>query len=146
MRDYVGTCDEAAELLALSAQFRNPLLCHVTPCDTTKFTGGRPAVQDTKITELFYKVDKYANKRIPAESVLSVSNPLLLVTAFKRAEDNSAWIVRIFNATDKQQDAVLNTIGDIHSSDMNEEIFDVLGTNEAKIILRPKEISTFYIR
>lgn len=56
---YVGTCDEAAELLALSAQFRNPLLCHVTPCDTTKFTGGRPAVQDTKITELFYKVDKY---------------------------------------------------------------------------------------
>ena len=54
-------------------EFQNKLLVYIQPVDTRKFLGGRPAVQDSQIKEIFYCKDKYEHLQLPLEnSFLSI--------------------------------------------------------------------------
>ena len=50
-----------AKLPHMASRFRNPLLVTFMPCDRRKFSGGRTAVQDNALEELFYRPDPYAD-------------------------------------------------------------------------------------
>lgn len=53
-----------AGLPQVAKRFRNPLIAYATACDRKKFSGGRTAVQDTRLSELFYLPDDNAALRV----------------------------------------------------------------------------------
>lgn len=130
----------------VSTIFRNPILTMAVPADIHKFTGGRPAVQDTEISELFFKNDKYSDIRVSSESVLSCSDKRVLITAFKKAENNDGFIVRLFNTSNLGLNTKVNIKGEIYASNMNEQVLERIGSNEVVVNMRGKQILTLYIK
>jgi len=148
-----------------SKAFRNPAEAYFTACDTKKFSGGRTAVQDTRLEELFYLPDPYEGVKIPGGTgALSLDNPNVTVSAYKISEDRRARILRLFNPTDKEQRCALKTKGKVQMSCMGERVTNVndsshavhanrlpgeaVGKNRngtAEISLKPKEILTLRI-
>lgn len=129
-----------------SVVFRNPVLAIALPGDSHKFTGGRPAVQDAAISEIFYRADKNADVAVNSGSVLYCSNKAVVVTAFKKAEDNDGFIVRLYNSSVAGLTTDVSIKGDIYASDMNEQIKEKLGTDEISINICGKQIITLYIK
>ncbi len=133
-------------LLSVSCSFRNPVLAHCVPADFKKFTGGRPAVQGTHISEIFYREDKNKGVSLQSGSLLSVNNSAVIVSAFKRSENGEGYIVRLFNSSVSDLEVRLNTFGEIFTSNMNEEVFEPLGHGEILLNMRGKEIATLFIK
>ena len=132
-----------------SKAFRNPAEAYFTACDTKKFSGGRTAVQDTRLEELFYLPDPYEGVKIPGGTgALSLDNPNVTVSAYKISEDRRARILRLFNPTDKEQRCALKTKGKVQISCMGESSGEAVGKNRngaAEVSLKPKEILTLRI-
>jgi alpha-mannosidase len=147
-----------------SKAFRNPAEVCFAACDTKKFSGGRTAVQDTRLEELFYLPDPYENKKIPSGAgTLALGNSRVLVSAYKISEDRKARIVRLFNPTNETQSCTVKTKGKIQMSRMDERVTNVNDSSHAvhanrcvtnvnaakenitEISLKPKEIVTLRI-
>lgn len=137
---------EGTSLSNASVEFRNPLIAHAMPSDNKKFTGGRPAVQGTLVSEIFYREDKNADARMPQETVLCCSNKAVVVTAFKLAEDGGGLIVRLFNSSASGLETTVKINGDIYECNLNEEISQKLGVNEITINMGGKQLVTLYIK
>ena len=132
-------------LFEYSSVFRNPILSMAVPGDSHRFTGGRPAVQDSTISELFFREDKYSNVCITNDMVLNCSNNLVSVTAFKMATDNDGIIVRLYNTSSSKLNTKVTIKGEIFASNMNESILEPLGKNEVTVDIRGKQILTLYV-
>ena len=132
-----------------SKAFRNPAEIYFTACDHKKFSGGRTAVQDTRLEELFYLPDPYESVKIQSgEGTLSLGNPNILVSAYKISEDRKAYILRLFNPTKSEQHYALKIEGEIQSSQMDEragELIDKNENGEAELDIEPKQIVTLRI-
>lgn len=132
-----------------SKAFRNPPEVYFTSCDPKKFSGGRTAVQDTRLEELFYLPDPYRAKKIPCGApALSLGNPDITVSAYKISEDRKACILRLFNPTNAAQNCAVKIKGKIQKSRMDESAGEPIRKNEsgeAEITLKPKEIVTLRI-
>lgn len=82
-------------------QFRTPMLSYFTACDTRKFTGGSPTVQDSELSELFFLPDQYSEIKIEDNrSYVQVMGEGILVTALKKAEEEDGIICRFLNYSD----------------------------------------------
>ena len=132
-----------------SKLFRNKPIAGFAPCNKTKYLGGRVAVQDTRLTELFYLDDPYKNVVIKdSESIYTLDNNNITVTAFKLCEDQSGYIIRICNYSNSTQNAVL-CLSDknlpIGSVNLDESGYTGLAKGSADISLKPKQIATYKI-
>ena len=130
----------------LVQRFRAPVsVCH-TSCDTRKFEGGRPCVQDSELHEFFYLPDAYPKASIPSNSpALEVAGEGIQVTAFKRSEDSSGLAVRFVNLSDKDTEASVKFDGKIFKTDMTEIPREFIGFNSHVFKVGPKKIVTLYL-
>lgn len=136
-----------ADLPNLSLQFRAPLITAVSCCDTHKFTGGRPCVQDSELTELFYLPDAYPNVSIPSnQSAISVTGEGIMVSAFKKAEDGSGLILRFVNLSENETLATVKASGKLYRTTMAETHLHYCGRDRLDLAVKPKEIVTLLLR
>jgi len=143
---YSGKAAEAG-IPDLSVQFRTSLLNGFDSCDGKKFCGGRPAVQDTEINELFFFPDEYPNVSIgDNEQPFKIEGEGILVTATKRSEDDTGKIIRILNISEKTTDVSVTVPGEIYLTKMDEEQRSFYANGKAVYTLTPKKIVTLYIK
>ena len=117
-----------------------------TACDTRKFAGGRPCVQDTEISEFFYLPDVYPEVSIESNTeAIDVKGEGVTVSAFKISEDESGLILRLVNYCDKASTAEVTSKGKIFKTALSEIPHEFLGRDKVKIDMRAKEILTLYL-
>ena len=137
----------AANVPALSLAFRAPLLPIGTSCDSRKFAGGRPCVQDTTLTEMFYYPDEYPEVAIADNtSAIELLGDGVMFSAFKLCEDESGLILRVFNYTEEEQTITVKAPGDLFRTNMDEIARVFLGKDEVTLTLRGKEILTLCLQ
>ncbi len=140
-------CLIEANLPLKAKLMRNPLVADYGSVDITKLSGGRSAVQDTSLAEVFYLPDPYEAVRVESgQSALKVEGDGVTVTAFKKLEDESGLLVRVCNYSSKAREARLAIRGTIYNSRMDETVGEKLGENELNFCMKPKEIRSFIIR
>ncbi|MBR4867687.1 MAG: hypothetical protein IKU10_00900, partial [Clostridia bacterium] len=135
-----------ADIPNWSLRYRAPLMVNVSCCDTHKFTGGRPCVQDTELNEIFYLPDSYPNAFIVAnQSAIKVEGKGLSVTAFKKAESGSGEVVRFVNLSEQPTTATVTANGRIYRTTMAEKRKQFLAINAVELTVNPKEIVTLLL-
>ena len=128
-------------------KFRNPLSGFFTSCDRKKFSGGRTAVQDTRLEEFFYLPDPYEAVRIPdGESFVRATGEGLLLTAIKKAENGVDTVLRYVNLSEETVESTLSVKGMIYQTSLEEVGLTCLGRDEVKVTFDPKKILTFLIK
>lgn len=145
---YLYTGDTvSAELPNRSQEFRNPLLACCVPCDRRKLSGGRPAVQDTQLSELFYLPDPYEHIELPDNRpLLKAEGKSILVSAFKKSENGQGLVVRLYNYGTAADQTTITIRGTIYRSDMSEKMQNLLGTNQVQLNIQPKKIVTLLVK
>lgn len=137
----------SADVPGCSLMFRAPLLTNVSCCDTHKFSGGRPCVQDSELTEIFYLPDAYPNTRLESNrSAVTVEGEGVSVTAFKKAEDGSGEVLRFVNLWEKETVARVTAKGKLFATTMAEKNLRFLGLDCVELTLAPKQIMTLLLR
>ena len=136
-----------------SKEYQNPMMTQSEPADIRKFSGGRAAVQDTGIAELFYREIPYADVNMGLQGHgISLNHESLLITAFKKSYDRTGYILRFFNMEDYPVDAVLDfgelNISKVWKTNLKESTRDELQVfdNYVKIHTQGKEIVTLFIK
>lgn len=136
----------------LVREFQNPLLSCFQPVNLRKFVGGRPAVQDSEIKEIFYRQDKYSKISFPKEvQFVTINGKGIVLSALKKAEKDDGIILRVYNSCNEESSFEMEYFKDIISAqnvNLNEEkIGDIVfnGRKTKAIKLRPKEIYTIHV-
>lgn len=137
----------SADIPNLALAFRAPLLGHASACDSRKFAGGRPCVQDTTLAEFFYLPDSYPEVAMESNtSAITVHGEGIVVSAFKLSEDESGLTVRLFNYTENPTQATVNACGRIFRTNLDEVSRKFLGNDSVTVNLRGKEILTLHLQ
>lgn len=122
----------------------SPVLVGFDSVDYTKYRGGRPCVQDSDLSEIFYRKDKYNNVLVPNnESFLFVDNNTIAISCVKKAEQRNAVILRLYNLSSEPQTALVSTymkVSNAYISKLNEEIIEEASLNN--LHFKPYEILT----
>jgi len=106
--------------------FRTELVSCFNSCDHKRFTGGRTAVQDARVSELFYKDDPWENVVLKeSTSAISFDNPNILISGFKKSISQKGLIIRSWNTTDMIQNSSLITNYPVYETQMNEEMDNI---------------------
>ena len=138
---------EDYKAFALAKSFRVPVLAWGTACDSRKFSGGRPAVQDSDLAELFYLPDQNPGLSVPdRQSMVQVEGPGLCVTALKRAEDGDGLILRVVNLSDQPVDGKITAKGTLTPSSLSETPRENPSKDQISRRFGPKEIFTVRLR
>lgn len=83
-------------------EFQNKLLAYFQPVDVKKYTGGRPAVQDSEIKEIFFRKDKFSYVTIPKMvKLFDLEGTGVMQSAVKKAEYDDSIILRVVNLSDQ---------------------------------------------
>lgn len=136
-----------AKLPHMASRFRNPLLVTFMPCDRRKFSGGRTAVQDSALEELFYRPDPYADVAMQSnQSAVQVSGEHIQITALKKAEDGKGLVLRFFQYGDADETVTVTANGNIYRSSMSEKQAELLGKDEITLTVGTKKIVTLRIQ
>ncbi len=142
----------AEKAIFAAKSFQNPLLVQCEPVDTRKFLGGRPAVQDSSVAELFYQDIPYADVKLELNgSELMVKGDGLQVTALKKSFDRTGHILRFYNAKDESVDAVIDfgklCVSSVWKTNLKETKRELLELKERQMHLSvgTKEIVTLYL-
>lgn len=115
-----------------------------TAVDPKAFSGGRTAVQDTSISELFYRQEPQPELLLPDnQSPFTLNNQNAVVTAFKAAEDGKGSILRLCNLSDQPTMFTLAAKGSICPVNLAEERVGEESSDIYLSELRGKEIVTF---
>lgn len=142
-----------AQVSARSKEFLTPVLHCFQPQDIRKFTGGRPAVQDTTINETFYREKTNADLIIPhALQLFHIEGKGVIVSAVKKCENSDGIVIRLYNSSSIESGFKLTYFKQLvqaekvnmHESAVSELLFN---ENELEtVLLKPKEIFTMRIR
>lgn len=117
-----------------------------TAVDPKAFSGGRAAVQDTTISEQFYRDEPQPELILPDnQAPFDLRSEEVLVTAFKAAEDGNGSILRLCNLSDRPVLFTLAAKGTICPVNLAEERVGEESTDICLTELRPKEILTLRI-
>ncbi len=131
---------------ALAKTFRVPVLAWATACDSRKFSGGRPAVQDSDLAELFYLPDQNPDLRVPdSQPMVQVEGAGLCVTALKGAEDGEGLILRVVNLSDKAVEGKIACKGELTPCALSENPSGAPQRDQIVRTFGPKEIFTVRI-
>ncbi|MBN2658964.1 MAG: hypothetical protein JXR86_18060 [Spirochaetales bacterium] len=142
------------EMLREEKKFRSAPLSLYRPVNRQKFQGGRPAVQDTEIMEIFYEKIPYSDTLLPSgESLLKVEAEGLIMTACKLGERDARMLVlRYYNPGREARkiafgDGLLK-LNEVFDLDLGEEITGTLAKDQSNWsgIIGKAEIRTFGIR
>ena len=135
-----------------AADFLAPMFCFSDSCDHQKFSGGRPCVQDSEISEIFFREDPNKNIKLPAEnSLFSCSNETILFIACKKAENSDDFVIRLLNPANDKQSCSLNFGFHVTNANLinlkEEKIKKISVTDLAQIKLdfRPKQLISLII-
>ncbi|MEK8131865.1 glycoside hydrolase family 38 C-terminal domain-containing protein [Paenibacillus filicis] len=141
-----------AELYLAAEEFANPIRSVVRPVKDDRWKSGRPWVQEPGIEGMFERPDPNASKpKLPLTgSFLQLSEPRMLVSAVKMAEDRDSLILRLWNPEEQAiegnvaVDAAEHTSGGAYLVNLLEERERELLLTEAGvwIALRPKQFVT----
>lgn len=125
-----------------AALFRTPMPPFFFSADPKKFTGGRPAVQDTTITELFYMPDPFPALRLTSDRLLLRLHldPGVVVTALKRADRRGGLILRLLDLDTAARSAALDTDALLWRTTLSEKEDEPL--DDGALTLRPKQLLT----
>lgn len=141
-----------AKVPVLVREFQNPLLNCFQSVNLCKFVGGRPAVQDSQIKEIFYRKDQYSEISFPKElQFVTINGKGIVLSALKKAEKGDGIILRVYNSCNEESSfeaEYLKDIVSVQKMNLNEDIIGDIAFNGRKIkavILRPKEIYTIHI-
>jgi len=78
-------------------KFITPAVTVFDSADPFKFTSGRPCVQDTALTELFFRPLPPGCRLLPRQSSLLQLSGNAVFSAWKKAEERDAAILRVYN-------------------------------------------------
>ena len=130
----------------LSRRFRTGMLHFFASCDPKKFSGGRFAVQDSALKELYYLDDPYPSTVLPSGvSVFRVQDERIVVTTMEAAK-GKGLIVRLVNFSDSTVETSCFCEGDVFQTDMAEREFEYLGFGSVSLHFGPKKIITLNLR
>ena len=142
-----------AEAVFASKAFQNPLVAQCEPVNTRKFLGGRTAVQDTSIAELFYQDIPYADVELTLNGLdMTLDGEGIQVTAFKKAFDREGYILRFYNTKETETDVKLRlgkiSVSKVWKTNLRETIREELPILERDVCLqvKGKEIVTLYMK
>ena len=142
---------EENALFAANA-YQNPLLAQSEPVDTRKFLGGRAAVQDTEVAEIFYQELPYQEVEMEcAESLLGLEGNGLQVAALKKSFDRTGYIFRFFNTKEESVNAILDLkklhINAVYKSNFKETLRKKLELTDQQVTMcvKPKEIISLFL-
>ncbi len=147
---HTGNYLEAA-VFARTKEYQNPFRCYFQPADLKKFTGGRPAVQDSEIKEIFYREDKFTHVSLPRKiKIAGIKGDNLILSALKKAEKDNRIIVRVHNISEEESELKLDCYKPIKSVfrvNLREEAIEKLEhfQNECRFVVRSKQILTLAI-
>jgi alpha-mannosidase len=134
-------------------EFQNPLLSCYQPVSLRKFLGGRPAVQDSEIKEIFYREDPYEKVILQREQhFVTINGKGIVLSALKRAEKDDRIIVRVYNSGNVDSSFEIEyfkNLSTVEKVSLNEtKIYDIafIGCIIKDITLKPKEIYTIALR
>ena len=97
-----------AETIRLAQEYTAPALAYDDSVDPLKFSGGRPAVQDSDVSVVFRRADPHANVILPeSDSRLAVEGTGLQAAALKPAEDGRGHVLRLANPTARRVEATV---------------------------------------
>lgn len=141
-----------AEKSAFAAKaFQNPLIAQCEPADTRKFLGGRPAVQDTTVAELFYQAVPYPDIQLRRTGFgINSEGCAIQVTALKKSFDRTGYILRFYNSSDESQEAVLDfgelKVNKVWKTNLKETLREEISAvdNKIQIPVNAKEIITLF--
>lgn len=143
---YNGSVYEA-QLPQYVKAFRTPLKAMCVPADRKRFTGGRTAVQDTRLSELFYLPEAYPDVWLRQnQSQVLLEGRNLTVSALKLGEDRSGVIFRFYNYGVEKEIASVTAEGEIYRTNMAENEKEYLGSNFIKMEVGAKKVVTLYIQ
>lgn len=79
----------------------NSLLIGYDSSNEKEFTGGRAAVQDADLNEVFFRENKNSDLTIlNSNSFFKLDNKKIVLSCFKKAENKNAIIIRLYNQSD----------------------------------------------
>jgi alpha-mannosidase len=94
-------------------EFLVPMMPYFDSVNESKFSGGRPCVQDSEVQETFYRPIPVEQRHLPRQTqAFAVEGDSVVLSAVKRAEDGKRWILRVYNPTDQAGEARVRVNGD----------------------------------
>ncbi len=136
----------SADIPSLATLFRTPVCTVCVPSDRRVFSGGRPAVQDSAYSEIYYLPDPWQDISIKDNApALEIKGEGIAVSAVKLSEDEKGIIVRFYNYSDADTVAAVAVNGNIYRSDMAEDSRILIGKHRVELNVAPKKIITLYI-
>ena len=143
---YGYASDAPGQLWAKAKAFRTGIPAKFSSMDPKKFSGGRPAVQDSRISRLYYLADPDEGISLSAESAFRYGNKNIAVTAAKLAEDGSGVVVRLVNLSEEAQRTKFSAAAEIFETNLAEDGERRLGQNAVELEFAPKKIRTLILR
>ena len=148
---------EDSGIFAESELFAAPPITHSAPINMKKLLSGRPFVQAADIGGcIFYRQPNHADKKLPtALQTLKITddNGRTVMTAYKKAENGCATIIRLFNSTETETTvtvAVNKRLRNVAKLSVDERVvltpsvpFD---GRKIRLTAAPKEIITLEIK
>lgn len=113
---------EPCEAAWQAKYWRNPLPADAFACDPKKFAGGRFAVQDSQVAELFFLPDEYPRLHVPENtSCLRLDGHGMLVTALKKAESGRGHVLRFVNLSPEAEPVTVSAEGQLQPCTLAEK-------------------------
>jgi alpha-mannosidase len=133
-------------------EFQNPILVCFQPVDGRKFMGGRPAVQDSEIREIFYRPDAYEHVTLPCEkSFFHIQGKDVVLSACKKSEKDESLVIRLYNCSSEESEFGVcfdKPVRSLSKLNLKEEVVGSLNLGENRIDgvkIKPKEIYTISV-
>lgn len=135
----------ATELIREAQSFRGGVIGISQNRNPEKFGSGNPCVQDTKISEIFFREDKYKKVKLQKSTPIIKVEGDIIVSSLKPAFDNGGYVLRIWNCMDEAKEAAISIPDqyELFYSDMAEKTYEKACS---KIILDSKKIITLLIK
>lgn len=148
-----GSFNESSETEAMEAvSFLNPPLTYSDSWDVRRFSGGRPCVQDSELSEIFYRPDPYENMELPHRLALcKVDAPAMVMTAMKQSVDGRGLVLRIYNVSNQSKSGKISFgigISKVDKCRLDETVKEELTVTDSTVTVTagPKEIITLKIQ
>lgn len=112
--------DDETKIHSLEHEVNYEPLYWFDSVDTLLFEGGNADVQTTDVKELYFFEDEYSYINLPHKGNLININPNMCVTAFKCTENDSGYVIRMYNPYENNIENVITTQNMVVKTNMDE--------------------------